>query len=178
MDQVLSEITTQTQATRNIQLTQGQEAIVDENLYEELSKYKWYAVYSKHTKSFYAARHEPMVNGNRPFIVMHRQILGLKPGDKKHSDHLNHNTLDNRTANLRIASFSENMRNRVVQRNNTSGFKGVVFIKRENKWLAQIKVDGKQLRLGTRPSAKQAYHDLYVPAAIKYHGEFACAPQA
>lgn len=83
-------------------------------------------------------------------------------------DHINHKKTDNRIANLRIATQSENNQNRRLAKNNTSGHAGVVWDMRRNKWKAQIQVEGKYIGLGhfsdlsnavaARSDAKQKLH--------------------
>lgn len=63
-------------------------------------------------------------------------------------DHINHNRLDNRWANLRAATRSENTRNTSIGKRNTSGFVGVTWDKRRSKWMAQIIVNRKNIYLG------------------------------
>jgi len=86
-------------------------------------------------------------------------------------DHVNLDGTDNRWANLRLATSSQNQRNRRLQSNNTSGYKGVHKLKNNGKFLAYIKVHGKQKRLGIFDTAEQAY-EHYVAAAEELHGEF------
>ena len=80
---------------RRIQLTQGQFAVVDNKNYKWLSQHNWYAWWSNCTQSFYAARMSKSENSKRIVIYMHREILELGGGDKRQTDHINHNTLDN-----------------------------------------------------------------------------------
>ena len=154
-----------------ITLTQGKVAIVDAADFEWLNQWKWYAKRTPSMKSFYAGRTLAKVDGHQgKNILMHRVILGLKTGDPRQGDHVNHNTLDNRDENLRIATSSQNLMNRGLFSSNTSGFKGV---SRNTKgWRAKIQVDGKALYLGTRDTPRQAF-ELYCAAAEKFHGEFA-----
>ncbi len=87
-------------------------------------------------------------------------------------DHINRDRVDNRTDNLREATASENSQNQSMYKNNKSGFKGVSWFKRDKKWVAQIKIDGKKKHLGyfdCKVEAAIAYNE----AAIKHHGEFA-----
>jgi CO dehydrogenase/acetyl-CoA synthase gamma subunit (corrinoid Fe-S protein) len=86
-------------------------------------------------------------------------------------DHIDQNKLNNKIQNLRIATNSQNLRNRSKQVNNTSGFKGVSFHKHTNKFQAKIKINKKQIYLGLFLSAEEAY-DVYCIAAKKYHKEF------
>lgn len=65
------------------------------------------------------------------------------------------------------------MQNRGRFKSNTSGYKGVSFDNRMGMFRARVSINGKRIHLGYRDEAEDAYHDLYVPAAIKHHGEFA-----
>lgn len=158
---------------REIPLTQGQVTIADAADYEWLSCYKWRAHRRPGTMIFYAVTNTKTVNGKRYRIYMHRLILGLGYGDKSEGDHRDPlKTLDNRRSNLRMADDSEQQRNKRKMKNNTTGFKGVYRTK-NGKYRAQIKTDIGYLRLGYRDTAQAAHTELWVPAALKYHGEFA-----
>jgi hypothetical protein len=89
-----------------------------------------------------------------------------------HIDHINGDKLDNRMANLRVASNRENCLNSKTRKNNTSGYKGVSFMKRDGTWTARISANGKYKHLGYFKTAEEA-HAAYCSAAIQYHGEFA-----
>ena len=156
--------------TELIPLTQGQYAIVSREDYQELSKYSWHV--NSHTNGFRAVRSVNTGKGAIRTFTMHRQILGLKKGDKKEADHRNGYQLDNRRSNLRICSRDENARNRRGARG-TSKYKGVYFYKLTKKWAAQIGFNKKRKTIGyflTENAAAEAYNK----AALKYHGEFAC----
>ena len=166
-----------TELYREIPLTQGQVALVDVEDYAALSTHSWYAKWSAKMGSYYAARNEPLADGKQRTVRMHREILGLKHGDKRHSDHALHVTLDNRrfvdgVENLRIAARRDNLCNRLRYRNNTSGYKGVSFSISANKFQAYIRIDGRQIHLGYRETAEEAA-ELYRTAAPRYHGKFA-----
>ena len=85
-------------------------------------------------------------------------------------DHINGDKADNRIANLREATNSENQSNRPKPKNNTSGFKGVT--RNSSGWVAQIKLNSKLHYLGTFKSPEQA-SKVYIDAAAKMHGDFA-----
>lgn len=153
---------------KEIQLTQGKVAIVDDEDFEELSKHKWCARRSR--KTFYAGRNVRDKNGKRYTVLMHRIIM--KTIDGLETDHTNGDGLDNTRANLRVCTRSQNARNRGKQRDNTSGFKGVFFKNARGKWRAQIRVGGKQTNLGDYSTAEDAYR-AYCDACIKFHGDFA-----
>lgn len=101
---------------------------------------------------------------------MHRAILGAKKGEE--SDHRNCNGLDNRRANLRLCTTSQNQMNRRKQDGCTSNFKGVFWDKERRKWLSRIHYKGKQIHLGRFYIEKDAAH-AYNQAATKFFGEFA-----
>lgn len=86
-------------------------------------------------------------------------------------DHKNVDKLDNRFLNLRLATRSENCANRLIQKNNTSGYKGVSWESREKRWRAQIQVNQKNHRLGSFASIEEA-RSAYAHAATKFFGEF------
>ena len=88
------------------------------------------------------------------------------------TDHINGVRDDNRFSNLRLATSSENMCNRGKQVDNTSGFKGVIWNKRDKKWRAQIMQMNRRVYLGHFDSPEAA-HQAYVEAAKRLHGDFA-----
>lgn len=106
--------------------------------------------------------------------LAHRFAWFLHYGEwpKGQIDHINGNKADNRITNLRVASGSENLRNRGKPANNTSGYKGVSWIARYRKWQATIKFDGKNKYLG-RFATREEAADAYGKAALQHHGEFA-----
>lgn len=64
-------------------------------------------------------------------------------------DHINHNRLDNRWCNLRDVSHSDNMKNKSIHKNNTSGHTGVNWGKKDFRWKASIKVNYQRIHLGS-----------------------------
>jgi len=149
--------------SKTIPLTQGKFAIVDDEDFINLAMNIW------HYDCGYAARttHE---NGKKKTIRMHAVINKTPKG--LHTDHINRNKLDNRKENLRTCSLSQNLRNRGKQSNNTSGYKGVCWHKRANKWVVFIEVNKKQLYLGLHENIIDAAR-TYNAAAKKHYGEFA-----
>lgn len=107
-------------------------------------------------------------------ILAHRLAWKMVTGEWPEMliDHKNLNRADNRWSNLRSASASQNQHNTSLQRNNTSGFKGVHWYAARRKWRARIKVDGKEVSLGSFLTAEEA-SAAYEKAARRYRGEFA-----
>ena len=108
-----------------IPLTQNQVALIDDEDFELVSQYTWYAGWDSHTKSYYACTKIKKETGGHTLLQMHRLIMNAQKGEQV--DHINHNTLDNRKSELRICNASENQHNQGKYSNNTSGYKGVVI---------------------------------------------------
>lgn len=150
---------------KEIPLTKGLTTIVDDADYEILSHFKWYAV--GHPGKEYAARY----GGNHQHIRLHRQILRA-PANME-VDHINGNRLDNRMANLRLATRAENGRNRIKFGNQThSKYKGVTWHSRDKCWQSTIVVDGCHVHLGCFSKERDAAQ-AYNKAAEQYFGEYA-----
>jgi hypothetical protein len=145
-----------------IKLTRGKVTIVDDDDYELLSLWKWHC-----TSAGYAARRNPRTRGNQ-IVLLHRFITDAPEG--KSVDHINGNPLDNRKANLRLVTHSENLHNRPKQANNTSGHKGVAWSITESKWKGFIGVKGKRIHVGTFTD-KQAAIEAVIKKRIELCGE-------
>jgi hypothetical protein len=130
---------------KTISLTQGKIALVDPEDYDWLSQWKWYA--SERGYTYYAMRC-PWIDKRPNPIFMHREILGLKKGDKTIGDHRDRNGLHNWRQNLRVVTPSISMCNRKRNKNNTSGFKGVSWNKNAQKWIVHIGFHGKDIYCG------------------------------
>lgn len=96
----------------------------------------------------------------------------MQPEDGFWVDHINGDTLDNRRSNLRLCTVSGNNHNRMKSKNNTSGYKGVSWLKQNQKWRAYIKVNSKDKHLGCYLDKEDAAR-AYDKAAKEYFGEFA-----
>lgn len=155
-----------------ISLTKGQFAIVDECDYAWLSQWKWHYGADGYSRRGQSCR-EDGKKKTRMFS-MHREIAEKLFGipDGMHVDHVDRNKLNNRRSNLRLATCAQNRANRGVEGNNTSGFKGVCYHPRCNRWTAAIKFNGKRMHLGFYDTPEQAAL-AYNEEAIKLFGEFA-----
>lgn len=126
---------------KEITLTQGRVALVDDEDFDWVSAWKWHA--RKSFGGFYAAR--TTSKGGKVFL--HRAILKAPTG--MYVDHINGDSLDNRRANLRLVTHQQNMMNRVLSSSNTSRFKGVYWQNRGGRWIAKIKYNQKIRHIGT-----------------------------
>ena len=149
-----------------VPLTREYEAIIDAADLSLVNSYNWYAKVCKNT--VYAVRTDRSESKQRD-VYMHRVIMG-EPGGFD-VDHLDRNGLNNSRKNLRQATKAQNQHNAGVRSDNTSGFKGVGFYKHTAKWVARIRICGKQKHIGYYDSPEQA-HAAYCKASAKYHGDF------
>lgn len=146
-------------------------AQVDDEDYDLVSQYRWYAIDNRKKRTAYASRSLDR-NGKRTSELMHRLILGAQPG--QFVDHKDGDGLNNVRSNLRIATKMQNACNRKKPefKNASSKYKGVTFSKRDQKWYAYIEVNKKRKFLGYHPTQEDCAlaYDL---AAQEFHGEYA-----
>jgi hypothetical protein len=149
---------------KEIKLTQGKVAIVDDDDFEHLNQLKWNATKVKSGK--YYARHCVWVDKKVKAVLMHRLIMNCPKN--MCIDHINHNELDNQKTNLRICTHAENKRNRSAF--GVSKYLGVSWC--SGKFVAIIYANKKQKYLGRFINEKDAA-TAYNKAAKEYHGKFA-----
>lgn len=153
--------------TKEIELTQGKFAIVDDDDYEWLNKHKWCACKSRKT---WIAKRGIGGRNNRTYELMHRAIM--KPPKDVWIDHIDGNALNNTRENLRFCTRYQNQQNRPKNKNNASGYKGVYLHKQTRKWRARIYANGKNHSLGLFSTPEEAAL-AYDNAAKELHSEFA-----
>lgn len=150
-----------------VPLTKGKVALIDD---EDawITQWKWH--YSNHRGG--RAQRCIRTDGNKKIIYMHRVILNAP--DDLQVDHINHDRLDNRKANLRLCTNSQNNMNRTKLGGCSSKYKGAYRAKRlrGNIWQSQIKLNGKSKNLGYF-SSEEAAARAYNQAAQEHFGEYA-----
>lgn len=153
---------------KKVPLTQGQFALVDDEDYEWLMQWKWFAMKTPH--GFVAVRNrgswdEP----GTATIYMHREIMETAQGMEV--DHIDHNKLNDQRYNLRNCSALQNKCNKRSYYG-TSKYKGVSWNKKANKWMSRIASKGEHIHLGYYDDEEEAAR-VYDEAAKELFGEFA-----
>ena len=128
--------------SKYITLTQGKQTLVDDDDFESLSQCKW----------FYGNGYAARGNGHDT-TLMHRVINKTPKG--YHTDHINHDKLDNRRENLRTVTNQENQFNALIARNNISGYRGVCWSERDKRFRATAKLNGIKLHIGNFKTLEQ-----------------------
>lgn len=155
-----------------IPLTQGYSTVID-SVDTDLAELGWKA--SKSTSGIYVYRigWEAGHFGN---VQIHRVVLARKLNIDVWGnwlcDHKDQNPLNNRRANLRLATRAQNAQNKRIPSTNTSGVRGVTWAKHTSKWVAFIGVSGKQIHLGSFTDFDKAVA-VRREAELRYFGDFA-----
>lgn len=140
--------------------------MVDDEDFEVLNRWDWHALSKgNHIYAIRAYR----VNGAQKQIYMHSFICKTPKGML--TDHINRNGLDNRKENLRICTRVQNQWNAEKKKNGKNKYKGVGI--HNGRIFAIIRVNGKDIYLGTTFKTLEDAALAYNKAAIKYRGEFA-----
>lgn len=139
-----------------IKLSKNNYAIVDEDHFDHLSQFNWHIDAGGYAKRAY---------------TMHEAVNGFPP-PKMVIDHVNGDKSDNRKGNLRFVTRSQNNLNIRLKSNNTSGKTGVLWKKNRSKWMAMIRLNGKNKSLGSFLLKEDAIEARIAGEKI-YYGEFA-----
>ena len=156
---------------KEIPLTKGMVALVDDDVWEWAKQYSWYAETGGDNQTTAYARRRIRENGKARYVYLHRVIMNAKPGQQV--DHINNNGLDCRRVNLRLCTDAQNHYNKPKPNIiTTSRFKGVCLEKRTGKWIAGGKHNWKRYNLGVYKTEEEAAA-VYDKWAIEHFGEFA-----
>lgn len=154
--------------TKEVQLTQGKVALVDDEDYKWLKHHKW----QFSSTNGYAVGQLRYDNGTySEKVLMHRQIMNTPK--KLHTDHINGDKLDNRKTNLRVCTPSENYVNRgVCKKRNKSGYKGVYWSERDKRYQVTMRKNSKTHYIGMFEEIDEAItmYDFWV---VQMWGEYA-----
>jgi hypothetical protein len=113
-------------------------------------------------------------DGNKFNKRIHKFVANAflpNPENKRCIDHVDNNRLNNDIKNLRWATYSENNMNRKISSKNKSGFKGISWHKKRNKWQSHITINGKQQNLGYFDNIEDAIHARVIKSEELF-GEF------
>lgn len=162
---------------KEIPLTQGKVALVDDEDYERVAQFKWFARRANHGvgTNWYAARmRREDDKGSSLLVFMHRFILAVDglSFEIVQADHRDGDGLNNRRQNLRLCAPVQNRLNRPLYANNKSGLKGVRLAPDAKSWISKIRINGKLQHLGHFRTAVDAAL-AYDIAAFAARGEFA-----
>ena len=149
---------------KEITLNNGMKTKVDDDVFEWAHKFKWNAL-TGGMGMIYASRHH-----RGKVELLHRLITCAPRGMVV--DHINHDTLDNQIQNLRVCSQSENLMNRKISKNSTTGYSGVHIDSVRKKFGADIGVKGKRIFLGRFTTLEDAVK-ARLKAEREYFKEFA-----
>lgn len=141
-----------------IPLSRAQFAKVDDADFGWLSQWKWHAL--KQPNTFYACR--TIKNGGRKSTIWMHRLINDTPTDLK-TDHINGDGLDNRRSNLRSVDHQANMINCARHKAGSSRFRGVSWHIRQQRWIAQITVDYRNIYIGVFDT-EEAAHEAYSAA--------------
>lgn len=150
-----------------IKMAHGLVALIDKNDVGLVQAYNWHAHTIK--GSNYVRCHGGMQDGRPLKIYLHRLLLN--PSGGQVIDHVDGDGLNNQRSNLRTATVGQNSKNRRLNKNNSSGFKGVHWNKQRGKWQAQIKVNYEMVYLGLHETIEDA-KEAYKSASLNLHGAF------
>ena len=133
---------------------------IDEDMYDIISKYNWSIDQRGYARTY--------MKGET--ILMHRMIMGVL-NEKKVVDHIDGNKLNNKRENLRVCSQLQNTMNRKKNTRNSTGYTGVCFNKKANKYVANLNYNHRRIYLGLFETIEEAV-EARKKAELFYRAEF------
>lgn len=156
---------------RELPLTQGYVALVDDDDFEAASPFNWHARVVRRKKggvlNVYANRSIPKEGGGQLRQSLHCFIV--KPTNGLLVDHIDHNGLNCQKSNLRLVNGTQNQGNRRKRHDSIGEFKGVYWDKYHNKWRSDIQAGPLRRCLGYFTEQIEAAK-AYDAAAVSYFG--------
>lgn len=153
--------------TISVPLTKNQSTVISPED-SDLVALKWYAQ-THHSGGFYAVR------GGAPKIYLHRvileRVLGRPLLSTEYTDHIDGDKLNNARSNLRVATPCENQHNRKRNKNNTSGYPGINWNKRKQRWIVRLMKSRVTIEVGSFKNLDDAIA-AYKQSKLEHHGEF------
>lgn len=144
-------------------LPSGERFLIDEEDVDCVSLYYWHMAKDGYVIS---------TSSHRKKLRLHNFIMRFEPQKKVFIDHINRNPLDCRKCNLRLVTAQQNSMNKSIQKNSTTGYAGVTFSKRSNKYRVRIGLNNKRIELGENRDPVVCAQ-MYNYASILLFGEFA-----
>jgi HNH endonuclease/AP2 domain len=133
-----------------VKLTKGVVTHVCAHDFAWVNGYKWHWSKATSNNKLYILRNV----SKGVTLALHRQVN--KTPDGYDTDHIDRNPLNNSSTNLRTVTRTENLRNRSVQKNSTTGVRGVFYHSRDKCWTASIRIDKKLKWLGKFKTKEEA----------------------
>lgn len=159
--------------TKTIPLSGGKEfALVDEADFEYLNQWKWKLSSGRAVRTKHVGTVGDWRNGKRKDVTIHMHRLVMDAPEGLEVDHIDGNPLNNQKSNLRLCSHEENRRNNKMYASNKSGFKGVSYSARHDKWITYIRFMNKSYNLGIFSDRIEAALE-YDNVARQLFGEYA-----
>jgi len=155
---------------KEIPLTKGYVAIVDDEDYDFLMQWKWQV--SCYRQYVYATHSRFNKKGLNMHGIILEKIIGRPLIKGEMTDHIDGDTLNNRRNNLRLATNTQNQWNGKTPKTNTSGYKGVHRYKKTDKWASYMRQNGKKVFIGIFDTPEEAAI-AYNRAIIMRSGEYA-----
>ena len=147
---------------KEIPLTRGQVAFVDNEDYERVSDHKWFVSSNKGGHNLYAAT-SINIGGQYKNVRLHHFLFGMPPVGKVY-DHINGNGLDNRRENLIIVTQRQNGQNKHIKK--SSKYPGVSWNKKFKKWQVRVRIGNKKPSFGYFTDEEKAF-DAYKAALFE-----------